>query len=132
MARPDFDPNSAAVPPASVTAVHSKESSNQQPDLLLYQNYPNPFSTKTVINYSLANGSHVCLKVYDLLGREIVVLANEFKGAGIHTVEWDGRNSAGKDVNSGLYFYQLISETGLKNTKRMIRVKGFEYMSHCL
>jgi hypothetical protein len=132
MARPGFDPNSATVPPASVSAIPLRETSNLKPDFFLYQNYPNPFDVTTVINYSLVKSGYVCLKVYDLLGREIVTLIGEVKAAGLHTVEWDGKNSAGQDVNSGIYFYQLVNENGLKKTKRMILVKGCEYSQHYL
>jgi flagellar hook assembly protein FlgD len=58
--------------------------------------------------------------VYDILGREITTLVNEMKTAGIHTVPWDGKNSAGQRVGSGVYFYQLKSESGFAKTQKMI------------
>ncbi len=66
----------------------------------LQQNYPNPFNPTTKIKYSIPMGSFVSLKVYDLLGREIMTLVNERKQKGIYLVEFDGTNLA-----SGMYIY---------------------------
>jgi pectate lyase len=86
----------------------------------LKQNYPNPFNPSTTISYQLTANSNVSLKVYDILGREIITLVNKVETPGIHTVEWDGRNSAGQKLGSGIYFYQLKSESGFVSTKKMI------------
>jgi hypothetical protein len=89
----------------------------------LYQNYPNPFNPRTVISYKLAVKSEVELKIYDILGREITVLVNEVKNAGDYTVGWNGTNSAGRQIGSGVYFYQLKTNTGFVTAKKMILVK---------
>ncbi|MBN1398778.1 MAG: PKD domain-containing protein [Bacteroidetes bacterium] len=89
----------------------------------LFQNYPNPFNPNTVISYKLKVRSEVKLKIYDILGREIAVLVNEVKNAGDYAVEWNGTNSAGKLVGTGVYFYQLRAETGFIETKKMILIK---------
>lgn len=68
----------------------------------LSQNYPNPFNPTTVINYQLPMSSHISLKIYDLLGREVATLVNEQKDAGSYEVKFDGKN-----LSSGIYFYQL-------------------------
>ena len=68
----------------------------------LWQNYPNPFNPGTTINYELPHSSIVRLSVCDLLGREVSVLVNERKDAGVHEVKFDGSNLA-----SGVYFYRL-------------------------
>jgi hypothetical protein len=68
----------------------------------LSQNYPNPFNPTTEIQYSLENASHVSLKVYDLLGREIALLKDATESAGIHRVAFEGRSLSG-----GIYFYTL-------------------------
>ncbi len=64
----------------------------------LFQNYPNPFNPKTAISYQLSATSHVVLKVYDLLGREVEPLVNETKSSGVYTVHWDASR-----FSSGVY-----------------------------
>ena len=70
----------------------------------LEQNYPNPFNPGTTIRFSLPQSVHVTLKVYDILGREVTVLADEKYPAGTFTATWDGGTRA-----SGVYFYRLTA-----------------------
>jgi hypothetical protein len=70
--------------------------------LLLKQNYPNPFNPITRIEYAIPKTSHVSLKVFDLLGREVATLVDEEQGAGFKSVEFDGKGLA-----SGVYLYRL-------------------------
>jgi photosystem II stability/assembly factor-like uncharacterized protein len=86
-------------------------------DYSLSQNYPNPFNPVTKINYSLALSGKAIMKIYDVLGREIRTLVNEYKQAGNHTVEF---NAAG--LASGVYIYQLRADEYLK-AKKMLLVK---------
>ncbi|KPJ49015.1 hypothetical protein AMJ40_06450 [candidate division TA06 bacterium DG_26] len=71
------------------------------------RNYPNPFGSHTVIQYGMPDEAKVTLKVYNLLGQEIKVLADEFQDRGIHVVSWDGRDNHGQKVSSGTYFLRL-------------------------
>jgi flagellar hook assembly protein FlgD len=92
-------------------------------DFKILQNYPNPFNPTTTIRFKVPHGGTqhvVSLRVYDILGREITTLVNEVKTAGAHTVQWDGKNSAGQKVGSGVYFYQLKGDAGFVSTKKMI------------
>ena len=123
MTRPGFDPASGAVPPASGTSVFSNDNSLIPQAFILYQNFPNPFNPKTLIRYHLSEIDRVSLKIFDVLGREITTLVNEEKTAGMHIMEWDGKNSAGQNVGSGVYFYQLKSESGITKTQKMIYAK---------
>jgi hypothetical protein len=68
----------------------------------LLQNYPNPFNPSTSINYQLPTQSHVTLKVFDLLGREVATLVNGVEEPGFKSVQWNATNFA-----SGAYFYGL-------------------------
>jgi len=70
----------------------------------LSQNYPNPFNPTTTIDYMISKNEKVSLKVYDLLGREVVTLVNEFKPAGTYSVSFDA-----EDLASGVYIYRLIA-----------------------
>ncbi len=72
----------------------------------LFQNYPNPFNPSTKIVYFIHESGFVTLKVYDILGREITTLVNDFKMAGSYEVIFDA-NSVNKSLASGVYFYRL-------------------------
>jgi uncharacterized delta-60 repeat protein len=83
----------------------------------LEQNYPNPFNPTTVISWQLPVRSHVSLKIYDILGREVTTLVDEVKPAGKYIMRFDASRLA-----SGIYFYQLKAG-GFINTKKMILLK---------
>lgn len=108
-------------------AVSSTENENVViQDFYLSQNYPNPFNPSTKISWYSAVGSWQTLKVFDVLGNEVVTLVNEYKPAGIHEVEFsvglsaDGGSSS--DIASGIYFYQLNAGNYVE-TKKMILIK---------
>jgi len=88
----------------------------------LYENFPNPFNPITTINYSLKKEGLAKLVIYNSLGQEIRTLVNDHQKAGIHTVQWDGRNNNGQQVSSGLYLYQLKVGSFIK-TQRMMLVE---------
>ncbi|MFQ5649410.1 MAG: alpha/beta fold hydrolase [bacterium] len=73
----------------------------------LRQNYPNPFNPETEIRFELPQAQQVVLTVYSLLGEEIVRLLNETKPAGVHAVQWNGRDKRGMQVASGIFVYQM-------------------------
>lgn len=85
----------------------------------LFQNYPNPFNPTTVIRYQISDFSHVILKVYDVLGRVVATLVDEYKEPGYYNVEFK-LNSDG--YTSGVYFYQLKSGSFIE-TRKMILIK---------
>ena len=80
----------------------------------LYENYPNPFNPSTKIPFTV-HGSrfmvhspiHTSLKIYNVLGQKVRTLVDEPKTQGSYEVIWDGKDDEGKDVASGIYFYQL-------------------------
>jgi hypothetical protein len=88
----------------------------------LEQNYPNPFNPATAIGYQLIANSFVTLKVYDVLGREVATLVNGVGEPGVHSVRWDGRNSRGEAVSSGIYLYQLRAGNSVI-TRKMVLLK---------
>ena len=83
----------------------------------LFQNYPNPFNPTTIITYRLSISGLVTLKIYDILGREIITLVNKFQNAGEHSIDFNARN-----LSSGVYFYQLRSGS-FTATKKLLLMK---------
>ena len=85
----------------------------------LYQNYPNPFNPITTIPYEVPCESPATLGVYSVQGQSIRVLASGKRSRGYHEAVWDGKDAAGRDVASGVYFAQLRA-SGLTRTRRMV------------
>lgn len=83
----------------------------------LTQNFPNPFNPSTMIEYSISRQDKVELKVYDVLGREVATLVNEFQNPGSYSVMFNALN-----LSSGIYFYKLNSGS-FTDIKKMILVK---------
>lgn len=77
----------------------------------LYQNFPNPFYRETTIRFNLPHSGFVELRVYNLNGRLKQTLVNEERPAGQHSVLWDGKDSEGHFLPSGIYFYRMDTET---------------------
>jgi flagellar hook assembly protein FlgD len=88
----------------------------------LFQNYPNPFNPSTIISYSIPNVSFVSLKIYDILGREVITLVNSEQNIGIHNVQWNGNNNFGNKVSSGIYLYKIEAGDFIM-TKKMLLLK---------
>jgi hypothetical protein len=99
-----------------------EDNSEMPKQYLLSQNYPNPFNPATKIRYSLASPGIVSLDVYDIMGRKITSLVNDFRAAGQYEVSWNGKNSYGVNVTSGIYFYKITTEN-FTQTKQMLLVK---------
>jgi hypothetical protein len=83
----------------------------------LYQNYPNPFNPVTTIRYEIPKFGKVTLKIYDILGREVMTLFNGIQKAGKYEVEWQAANFA-----SGIYFYRLQAGE-FSDAKKLIHLK---------
>lgn len=88
-------------------------------EFTLNQNYPNPFNPSTNISYQLSSGSFVSLKIYDVIGKEVAVLKNEFQNAGIYSVQL---NVEKYKLTAGIYFYRLTAGY-YSATKKMILLK---------
>lgn len=84
-------------------------------DYLLYQNYPNPFNPVTQIRYNLPEDGFVTLKVFDILGKEIANLINEFNQSGTYEINWNA-----SQYPSGIYFYKLETNNFSQVRKMML------------
>ncbi len=73
----------------------------------LGQNYPNPFNPTTKITYALPIEAAVTLRIFDMLGQEVVTLTNESQSPGNHSIEWNGLNRRGESLSSGMYFFRM-------------------------
>ncbi len=102
--------------------VSAEEQQTQVKDFSLKQNFPNPFNPRTTIEYALQKRDFVTIRIFNLLGEEIVALVKETQDVGVHQVRWDGTNSRGEPVPSGAYFYQLHTPTS-QQTKKLIHLK---------
>ncbi|MCX8106662.1 MAG: T9SS type A sorting domain-containing protein, partial [Ignavibacterium album] len=84
---------------------------------VLEQNYPNPFNPTTIISWQSPISGNQTLKVYDILGNEVVTLVNEYKEAGRYKIEFDASN-----IPSGIYYYK-ISAGSFSDVKKMMVIK---------
>jgi hypothetical protein len=97
---------------------NSSENSTKLPKTYnLNQNYPNPFNATTTIKYAIPKDGFVTLKIYDILGREVMQLVSENKKAGFYSDSFNGTNFA-----SGMYFYRIQSGSFFQ-TKKMVLIK---------
>ncbi|MDF1612208.1 family 10 glycosylhydrolase [Stygiobacter electus] len=88
-------------------------------EFVLYQNYPNPFNPTTTISYQIPKECEVKLSIYDLLGKEVAVIVNEFQKPGIYNIEFRTQNS---ELSSGVYFYRLQAGSFV-STKKFVIMK---------
>jgi Secretion system C-terminal sorting domain len=88
----------------------------------LNQNYPNPFNPTTTISFAMPTAGKARIEVFDLLGRQVTTVFDGYANAGETRVTWDGRNSGGQTVSSGMYFYRLTADK-YTETKKMTLLK---------
>jgi hypothetical protein len=88
----------------------------------LFQNYPNPFNPSTSIQYAISSTQFVKLKVYDILGKEVATLVDDYRNAGSYEVEFNVAQESFPAITSGVYFYKLQAGDFVQ-TKKMILLK---------
>lgn len=84
--------------------------------------YPNPFNPSTVISWQLPEASVVTIQIFDILGRNILILDEGVMSAGYHQFTWQGRSEDGRQLESGIYLYRF--EARVLNTKKMYNSSG--------
>ncbi len=86
----------------------------------LRQNYPNPFNPTTIIQYALPKASQVKIEIYNILGQRVRILVDEQQTPGYKVIDWDGKDDAGIEVSSGVYFYRIEAGSFVKSRKMML------------
>lgn len=109
-----FPTNECEIYDASLTGVEEKRP-NQVSNFNLSQNYPNPFNPSTVINYEIPKASKVTLKIFDLLGKELDTLVDEYKETGKYSVQFNSRG-----LPSGMYIYEIHAGNFTKSGKMLL------------
>ena len=110
----------SAPPNPVLTAVAENRDQTLPAEFALEQNYPNPFNSQTKIHYALPQRSTVQLEVYNLLGQQVARLVYGLREAGIHSLQWDGRDNADKTLATGLYIYRLKAGPQTLSRKLML------------
>ena len=103
--------------PDSIISFIPGSNPNIPNDFSLEQNYPNPFNSNTNVKFQIINSGIVILKVFDLLGREVKTLVNEYKQPGTYQVSFNAEG-----LSSGVYFYKIIAGD-FSETKKMILIR---------
>jgi 1,4-alpha-glucan branching enzyme len=122
-----FTDKKLATPEADILDAVEQPAINTGMNFTLQQNYPNPFNPSTTITFHLPVMARVTLKIFDLLGREVVTLINGENITGTFTVQWDGRNQRGQQLSSGVYIYTIRARAEqkllFKQSRKMIFLK---------
>jgi Flagellar hook capping protein len=88
----------------------------------LHQNYPNPFNPTTTIKYDLPQAQNVQVMIYDIMGRKVRTLVNEFQDIGYRTIQWNAADDFGRPVSAGMYVY-TIQAGDFRQVKKMVLLK---------
>jgi hypothetical protein len=83
-------------------------------------NTPNPFSSQTRVHYQISRGGHVRLSIYTPTGRFVANLVDEYVEPGTHRVAWNGQDSKGRDMGSGIYYYRLVTGDAFSTGKMIL------------
>jgi hypothetical protein len=86
----------------------------------LHSAYPNPFNPTVNISFSLAEPGYTNIIIYNILGQDVRSLVDEYKDAGEHVIVWDGKDSRGEQVATGVYFYRLVSNDFVDSKKMLL------------
>jgi len=84
--------------------------------------YPNPFNPITTIRYQIPEKANVSLTIYDMVGKEIIKLVNEYQHEGLQEVSWDAKDNLGRPVSAGIYIYKMKAGEFVQN-KKMVLLK---------
>ncbi len=108
--------------PAHRTSGGGSDTSPQASQVTLRQNVPNPFNAETRIGFFLASEGRVTLTIYNALGQQVAVIADEHMAIGEHELSWNGKDGMGNEAPTGIYFYTLRLN-GSSVSKKMVILK---------
>jgi hypothetical protein len=107
----------------------SEQEVSTKPEFSVLQNYPNPFNPATTIPFQVGGSQfmvnrplHTTLIIYNILGQRVRTLLDEDKLPGDYRIIWDGKDEAGKEVSSGVYFY-VVKVKNLVQTRKMTLIR---------
>jgi hypothetical protein len=104
-----------------ITAIENKDGQISSPIYWrLEQNYPNPFNPTTKISYNLAKDADVHLDLYDITGKQVATLVDEYQTRGSHVLTWNGKDRLGNNVPSGVYFYKIVTVDFIESMKMIL------------
>ena len=86
----------------------------------VYNNYPNPFNPSTILSFEIPENSFVTITIFDLLGREVRTLMDNYENTGFKSVIWNGTNNQGNPVGAGVYFYQVRAGNSMQSKKMLL------------
>jgi hypothetical protein len=105
---------------ASETTAIDEVSPGNTGGFTLQQNFPNPFSSETIIQFDVPKSSYITLKIYNLHGDEVRTLVQELTPVGTFQVSWNARNERGQKMAGGVYFYRLSDGVAYSQTRKLI------------
>jgi hypothetical protein len=120
----DFDSEASLAAIKEAYSNYDPSATSMEPDIVnkdqqyLGQNFPNPFSHSTNIQYKINEPGHVSLTIYDIQGKKIETLVNAYQPAGLHKITWNAPNS----ISRGTYFYKLHAPSSV-NIKKMVLIR---------
>ena len=113
------DEDNAITVSTSALGVDDNESIPNQ--FALHQNYPNPFNPSTQISFDIPDGGeYIMLNIYNILGQNVSTLVNGVMNPGRYTMDWNATDEIGNPVASGIYFYELRSESFTARKKMLL------------
>ncbi len=99
----------------------SGSSQNQVPPSKHFlMNFPNPFNPETEISFYLENPENITLTIYSIKGRQVLTLIDKYMNKGMQVIKWDGKDTSGRLVNSGIYFARLTTEHSNEEIKMLL------------
>jgi len=105
-----------------VTGIKEEKGGVIKPSYFNLTAYPNPFNSSITVTYSIKSAGNVSLVVYNLLGQKVSTLDSNFRKPGVYSVGWDGRNSSGQKIGSGVYFL-MVSSGDYKESGKIVLLK---------
>ena len=116
----DIHGNESAVAVLEIGQITGDDPIPEPHSTFLSQNWPNPFNPSTTIEYGLETEGRVNLGIYDPAGRLVAVLVDEIRPAGIYSTVWNGKDTNGSPMASGVYFYRLTADDIVRTSKMIL------------